>query len=474
MFSKLPVRGAKIAFGLGLVMAAPLGQLLASVPVQAASFDVAAAERRMVDDLNADRAANGLGPLQVNPLVGSLARDLPISVCGITVRGRSQDMLDRGYLDHAIPPCGAHLNTLYTQLGIPWTRYGENIDSSSAADPVASADQANNWLMNDPPHRDNMLSPYYNQVGVGVAVSGSRAMFTLDFLYTTAAPPPPPVRSTDLYGVLLNHSSSGTVEVHALAQPHYGAFSVHSTSALGLVSSDEWQFFVASFQGDGQADLFGVHTRNTASGRVEVHVLSAASGYKAFALHAATPLSSVTPGQFVFALGSVAGDRRSNLFAIALNGTASNQVEVHVLSEASNYGGWVVHAASALPASLSSADWHFEVGNAEGDLLGVVHHATGSGRTEVHELMQRGGYHTFSIHAATPMGYTNDSQTAYTMGDFDHDGQLDLYAVAMNATGSGRTEVHVLAGAGSFTSWIEHAATGLGSTNQTDWQFSTH
>jgi outer membrane protein assembly factor BamB len=312
------------------------------------------------------------------------------------------------------------------------------------------------------------------------SAAGGRLFFasgTTVVAFTGPPPPPPPPGGTSLYGVLLNGSNSGQVEVHALAQSsHYSQFSLHSTTAFAPAVAADWQFFVAGFHGDGQPDLFGVHMRNTGSGQVEVHVLSASSGYQTFILHAATALAAVPVGRFQFALASFAGDRRSNLYAIALNNTGTNTVEVHALSEASNYGAWVIHSASALPPVGDSSTWQFKIGDqsGSGDLIAIVHTATGSGRTEVHALTRASGYHAFSIHAATPLSYTLDSQFAFTLGDHDADGIPDIYAVDMNNTGSGQTEVHVLSGASSYNTWIEHAISGLGPTGLTNWQFSTH
>jgi len=311
-----------------------------------------------------------------------------------------------------------------------------------------------------------------NPAGAG----GGSATLPNAFTYNQAPPPPPPAGGTSLYGTLLNNSGSGQVEVHALSQAsHYTQFSLHAATAFAPAVAADWQFLVAGFHGDGQPDLFGVHLRNTASHQVEVHVLSAASGYQTFLLHAATALPAVPPGQFQFALGSFAGDHRSNLYVIILNSTGSNTVEVHVLSEASNYATWVLHSPSAL-AQASSSSWQFLVGGSagSGDLIGISHTATASGRTEVHALTRASGYSAFSIHTATPLAYTLDSQFAYTLGDHDADGIPDIYAVEMNNTGSGQTEVHVLSGASNYSSWIEHTASGLGPTGPTTWQFSTH
>jgi lysozyme len=294
---------------------------------------------------------------------------------------------------------------------------------------------------------------------------------------TTQAPSPPAAGGTSLYAAMLNGTGTGQVEIHAMAQSsHYTQFSLHAATAFGPAAAADWQFFVASFQGDGQPDLFGVHTRNTGSGQVEVHVLSATSGYHNFILHSATPLHAVPPNHVEFSLGSLAGDHGSNLYAIALNATGSNTVEVHALSEANNYNSWALHSTTALSAIPNISDWQFRVGdrNGSGDLIGISHTSTGSGRTEVHALSRASGYQAFSIHTTTPLGYTSDAQFAYTLGDHDNDGIPDIYAVAMNGTGTGQTEIHVLSGASNYNSWIEHTPTGLAPTNPTSWEFSTY
>ncbi|MDQ6748437.1 MAG: IPT/TIG domain-containing protein, partial [Candidatus Dormibacteraeota bacterium] len=224
--------------------------------------------------------------------------------------------------------------------------------------------------------------------------------------------PPPPAGGTNLYGTLLNGGNSGVAELHGLSQQtHYTQFMLHAASAFGSSSASEWQFAVAPFGGDGQPDLVGVHLRNTASHQVEVHVLSAASGYQEWILHTATPLGEVSSTQFQFALGSLGGDRRSNLFAIAMNGTSSGSLEVHALSDSSGYNSWILHSTTAY-GPVSGDQWQFKVGDraGRGDLVGIIHSFTGSGRTEVHVLTRDSGYQGFSVHTATPLETTADSQ----------------------------------------------------------------
>jgi kumamolisin len=318
-------------------------------------------------------------------------------------------------------------------------------------------------------------------VTVAVTNPGGGAPATLPagFTYVTPPPPPPPgppppAGGTNLYGTLLNGGSSGAAELHGLSQQvHYSDFMLHAATAFGSVPTADWRFFVAPYGGDGRPDLVGLHLRGTASGRVEVHVLSAASGYQGWLLHTATPLAAVSPGTFQFALGSLDGDGRSDLFAIGLAGTGSGTVEVHALSDGSGYNSWVLHSATAL-GTANANQWQFRIGDrgGRGDLVGVLHSGTGSGNTEVHALSRDSGYQGFTIHAATPLEQTTDSQFAFVFGDHDSDGVPDLYAVKMNGTGSGRTEVHVLSGRAGYTDWNEHAITAMDTTSGSNWEFS--
>ena len=293
--------------------------------------------------------------------------------------------------------------------------------------------------------------------------------------FTGGPPPPqPPPGGTNLYAALVSGGASGQVEVHGLSQQsHYTQFLAHAATAFAAANTADWQFLVAPSNGDGQPDLYGIHLRNTSSGMVEVHAVSAASGYQSFTVHAATPLAAVSAGRFQFDIGGLSGDGRSNLYVVALNNTGSGRVEVHALSEAGNYTTWALHSATALSA-VSATDWQFRITDplGSGDLVGIAHTTTGSGQTEVHALSRSSGYQVFTIHSATPLAPTADSQWAYTIGDHDADHVPDIYGVFMNGGASGRTEVHVLSGASNYTSWNEHATSGLGPTNTTSWQFS--
>ena len=113
--------------------------------------DVKALEQQVVELVNKQRAANGLGLLTSN-----------WELCRVA-RYKSQDMIDKNYFSHTSPTYGSPFRMMES-FGIQFSAAGENI----AYGQRTPQDVMNAW-MNSPGHRANILSPSYNQIGVGVA-----------------------------------------------------------------------------------------------------------------------------------------------------------------------------------------------------------------------------------------------------------------------------------------------------------------
>lgn len=281
----------------------------------------------------------------------------------------------------------------------------------------------------------------------------------------------PGLPQRDLVAVAGTATGSGHTEVHTLTGASgYQQFAVHAATALGTVTPADWQFLIGQFHGDGRDDLFAVHLRGTASGRVEVHVLSAASGYTSWLDHAATALPAVPLGQWQFSLGAFRGDGQSDLIGFALNRTGSGQTEVHVLCGSTNFGTFCDHAASGL-GQLDPSTWQLLADPGTGDLIAVAHGtATGSGHTEVHTLSAASGYHLFSGHYATPLGPVSTSAGEFTVGaEGGPGGPPDVSLLLTGQTGSGHTEVHTLTAASGYASFLGHWATALGPVPTSSW-----
>lgn len=120
--------------------------------------------------VNQDRAAAGLPPLQESAVLDQIATE------------RALDMVRNGYFGHYRPgdPTLAVLELLRAH-GVAFSWYGENIiwESGLPADQILT--HFNDWWMNSPEHRANILSTHYGRIGVGEVVSGDRVYMVEDF-----------------------------------------------------------------------------------------------------------------------------------------------------------------------------------------------------------------------------------------------------------------------------------------------------
>lgn len=163
-------------------------------PLPGARPPVAAAqlERLIHDEVNRERAAHRLAPLELDESLSRIAR------------GHSEDMAARGYFDHRSPE-GRDLLSRYREAGYACavrtgstirlgaenlclqhlyrsvtTVGGVAIHDWSSPDDVA-ARTVREW-MKSPGHRDNLLTPWWRRQGVGVAVAPDGAVYvTQDF-----------------------------------------------------------------------------------------------------------------------------------------------------------------------------------------------------------------------------------------------------------------------------------------------------
>lgn len=99
---------------------------------------------------NVERAKNGLNPLNENNVLSQAAI------------AKGNDMLAKGYWAHFAPD-GTTPWSFFLSFGYKYKYAGENLarDFSDAASAV------NAW-MNSPSHRENILNPNYEDIGIGV------------------------------------------------------------------------------------------------------------------------------------------------------------------------------------------------------------------------------------------------------------------------------------------------------------------
>ncbi|MBP2072953.1 CAP domain-containing protein [Thermoanaerobacterium butyriciformans] len=110
---------------------------------------LSAQEKQLVDLINKERTSRGLSPLTIDENLSKVARI------------KAEDMKSNNYFSHTSPTYGSPFDMM-KQFGISYNSAAENIAENSD---VVSAHYA---LMNSSGHRDNILNPYFNKVGVGV------------------------------------------------------------------------------------------------------------------------------------------------------------------------------------------------------------------------------------------------------------------------------------------------------------------
>lgn len=122
--------------------------------------ELAALEQRMIDLINQERTKAGLKSLEVDPRVTKLARM------------KSQDMVDKGYLDHKSPTYG-YVEDMVRAAGISAQAVGENVGTGRTVEGLHET------AMESPTHRRNILSPQYTHIGVGI-VDGQSGIVTTE------------------------------------------------------------------------------------------------------------------------------------------------------------------------------------------------------------------------------------------------------------------------------------------------------
>lgn len=135
-------------------------------------------EQLLVQLTNQSRASAGLPALTVDPALTDIAR------------WRSQDMIDRNYFSHQIPPNGTLVFAEMTARGYCYTTAGENIGTNNFPDDIATQ-SIHQGFMDSSGHRANILGNW-TMIGVG-AYKGAdgKHMWTVLFAIKCGSAPAP-------------------------------------------------------------------------------------------------------------------------------------------------------------------------------------------------------------------------------------------------------------------------------------------
>lgn len=267
----------------------------------------------------------------------------------------------------------------------------------------------------------------------------------------------------DLYFVKTRNTGTGRVEVHvATAASSYKASGGNWGSWFSTAEQNNGWFQMIDMDGDAKLDLVYIKTKRTGSGRVEVHVATAASGYQANGGNWASWFSSAEQNSGWFQMAEFDGDGKPDLVYIKTKQTGSGKVEVHVATARSGYqasgGNWVTWFSSA----EQDGGWFQIVGR---DLFYIKTWNTGSGRAEVHVATVASGYQATGGNWATWLGSADRSK-----GWFQMVGR-DLFFVRTRNTGSGKVEVHSATASSSYQAAGQHSISWFSPADQSNGWF---
>lgn len=156
---RLTVVATRVIGGALLLLA-----LLVAVARPAAADDERAL-RRFIEGANSARAEVGSPPLSEDPLLDQIARE------------RSRDMATYKYLGH-VSASGETVFDLLGKRGVSFSNAAENVSWSSGYGD-RSAGVALEGFLQSQHHRDNLLNPSFNYVGVGLSYAGGEAFLAM-------------------------------------------------------------------------------------------------------------------------------------------------------------------------------------------------------------------------------------------------------------------------------------------------------
>ena len=172
-----------------------------------AAVNASADEATMLQLVNQARNNAGLPSLYVEQRLTDMARSY------------SNEMIQYDFFGHVSPVSGT-LQQRVAAWGLTgWTLAGENIAKAPSIEVAFEA------LMNSPSHRENILRPEFNCIGIGAVKSGNVFYITQEFMCFSSipssadqgappAPPAPDPDSFDSYLLLMNpNNQTAAVEV---------------------------------------------------------------------------------------------------------------------------------------------------------------------------------------------------------------------------------------------------------------------
>lgn len=333
-------------------------------------------ETDVVDRVNAARVRNDMGRLQHIECLNTVAQRWSKKMADIN------QMIHSTYYPSTSNPSMPVGEQIKSTCGGTWSSYGENI----AAGYSTSSSVYNAWMASTT-HKANILRPKFTKTGVGsyrdangkvwwtqvfascssctsawgtaASVGGAWPMISVSeysrdtgvkvadmttYNYQTQV-----MDNEDVYFIKRKGTASGFVELNRLT-----AASEHKTwtgaKVTNLTLADITKYN-PELQFADNGDLYVIRKQNTASGFVEVGMLTAASGYKTWGSDKVTiiPVADVVKYSARFQVGYA-----GNLYFYKRGGTSDGKLHIDRLDVASNFTTWGYQKVSGVSTSSVS------------------------------------------------------------------------------------------------------------------------
>ena len=174
-----------------------------------------------------------------------------------------------------------------------------------------------------------------------------------------------------------------------------------------------------------------------------------------YTLHMDTILEK-TKDEYNFLIGDFNNRGYLDLFCIKRSRGDNINTEVHILDGEKNYKEWLFERQ--IPLKEQGADWDFCLGdyNHDGnlDLFCIRKNKTGTHSTEVHILSGKTYFQTYLLNDTGTILKETDNNYKFFVGDFNDDGELDLFCIHKNNTESNSFEVSILSGNSKYKSFL--------------------
>lgn len=243
-----------------------------------------------------------------------------------------------------------------------------------------------------------------------------------------------------LYFIKTKNTGSGRVEIHSATPASYYQDGQHSVTWFSPADADNGWFQMAG------PNLYFIKIRNTGSSRVEVHSATASSRYQS-GVHFATALGTADADNGWFQMADYNRDGIQDLVFIKTRSTGSGRVELFVLDGMKNYGQFLVARPTAFFPYDASNGWFQVQGK---DLVFIKTRSTGSGQVEYFRATAASGYSSLSVAAATVFSPMEQNNGWFSSEDVDFDSRADLLFAKTKNTFLGLVEIQLAGGVNAY------------------------